>query len=75
MKDNILKIKKLLGKLNINNDQKFNNLEDWDSLTHMKFIFNLEKEFKLKLNINDILKIKDINSCLKIIRKNAIKKK
>jgi len=75
MKDNILKIKELLGKLNINNDQKFNNLEDWDSLTHMKFIFNLEKEFKLKLNINDILKIKDINSCLKIIRKNAIKKK
>lgn len=75
MKDNILKIKKLLGKLNIKNDQKFNNLEDWDSLTHMKFIFNLEKEFKLKFNINDILKIKDINSCLKIIRKNAIKKK
>ena len=72
MKD---KIKKILGKEKIKNDRKFSTLDDWDSLAHMKFITNIEKNFKIKLSTMDILKINNINSCIKIIKKNANKKK
>jgi len=72
MKD---RIKKILGKDRIKNDRKFNTLDDWDSLAHMKFISNIEKNFKIKLSPMDIFKINNINSCVKIIKKNANKKK
>ena len=56
------KIKKILGRDKIKNNKNFNTLEDWDSLAQMKFIINIEEEFKIKLSTKEIINIKSINS-------------
>ncbi len=75
MKDKIEKIKKILGRDIIKNNKNFNTLEDWDSLAQMKFIISLEKEFKIKFSTKEIINIKSINSCIKVLKKYATKKK
>lgn len=75
MQDNFLKIKKILGIRNIKKNDKFLNIQNWDSLAHMQFILNLEKTFKIKLKNNDLIKIDSIQSTLNIIKKYENKKK
>jgi len=75
MKDKANKIKKILSFGNIKNDKKFSSFDEWDSLTHMKFVINFEKSFKIKLSTKEIMSIQHVNSCLKLIKKYENKKK
>ena len=44
-------------------------MDNWDSMMYMKFLIDLEKEFKIKINSKDLSKIKSVNSTLKILKK------
>ena len=41
----------------IKEDSSFRNLENWDSLNHMKLIAALEEEFNIQLNEQDIIEM------------------
>ena len=47
---------------------KFNQLENFDSLNYLKFIFSLEKKFKLKINPNNFKKMKSPILILKYLK-------
>lgn len=44
-----------------------NNASNWDSVNHMNLILEIESNFRVSLNDKDVVKIKDFNSCLKLI--------
>ena len=49
MKDKANKIKKILNLVILRMIKNFQSFDEWDSLTHMKFVINFEKSFKIKL--------------------------
>lgn len=47
--------------------------EEWDSISHMTLISNIEKKFKINLSSKDIFNFKTFYSGLKILKKHKIK--
>tara|TARA_Y100000389_G_scaffold194548_1_gene224727 strand:+ start:304 stop:543 length:240 start_codon:yes stop_codon:yes gene_type:complete len=45
------------------------NLQEWDSMSNMALISNIEKKFQLKFNVDEILKINSVANLLKIVQK------
>jgi len=46
---------------------KINDLKDYDSLRFLKFLANIEKKFKIKIDDKNIKKIKNYNSIIKLL--------
>ena len=46
-----------------------NNIETWDSLSHINLIMELEKKFNLQFNYHDIVEMNSIRKILTIIQK------
>jgi acyl carrier protein len=61
----ILKIKDA-SKVKLANTE---NTENWDSLTHLRLVSELEDFFKIIFKPNDILKFNSYNTGIKIIKK------
>lgn len=67
------KIKEILEdildeELDINLDTKFEELEDWDSVSFMTFVVSLENEFKTNIDVETIRKCETIEALIKIMR-------
>ena len=45
------------------------NLQEWDSMSNMALISNIEKTFQLKFNADEVLKINSVANLLKIVEK------
>jgi len=72
MNSTVLKIfSKILKIRKISKNKKYTikNTNNWDSLAHINLMMNLEKEFKIKFSLDEVSKIKDINSIIQIIKK------
>ena len=63
--------KKSLELKNIKISKNLNkkNLQEWDSMSNMALISNIEKKFQLKFNGDEILKINSVANLLKIVQK------
>lgn len=46
-------------------------IEDWDSLTHITLISEVEDAFGIKFSMKDVLGMKNVGEMVDIIRKNA----
>ena len=71
----ILIFKKVLKINNINKIKLANaeNVEKWDSLTHLRLVSELENVFNIIFKPNEILKFNSYNSGIKIIKKKLNK--
>tara|TARA_Y100000996_G_scaffold311368_1_gene247775 strand:- start:209 stop:454 length:246 start_codon:yes stop_codon:yes gene_type:complete len=49
---------------------KIGSFKSWDSLAHVNLLLLIEKEFKVKLPLNNIYKIRTINEIKRIIKVN-----
>ena len=54
-------------KLNIKNSVK--NLQEWDSLNHLRLMISLQKYFKIKFELNEITNINSLEKWSKLIKK------
>ena len=45
-------------------------IEDWDSLTHITLIAEIEDEFDYKFSMKDILGMKNVGEMLDLLEKN-----
>ncbi len=55
-------------KISINNEMDSNDVENWDSLNHVKLILACEEVFKIKFEVqevDDLRKVKDLISLIK----------
>ena len=44
-------------------------IEDWDSLTHMQLILKIENEFNIKFTISEIKQASNVGEFIEIIKK------
>ncbi len=44
-------------------------IESWDSIGHLHLIMNIESEFGIKLNTEDVIKIDSVEKCIKVVEK------
>jgi len=43
------------------------NIEAWDSIGHLQLIMNIEFEFGIKLNTEDVVKMDSVQKCIEIV--------
>lgn len=51
----------------ISRDTTAEDIEDWDSLTHMQLITEIEKKFGIKFTTDEIVKASDLGEFIDII--------
>ena len=63
--------------LNISNDKlneniKYNDIEEWDSIGHMTLVAALEEEYKITLETDDIIDFSSFKKGMEILKKYSI---
>ena len=51
----------------INNQTNADEIEDWDSLNHILLVSSIEKEFKIKFALGELVEIKDVGSMINMM--------
>jgi acyl carrier protein len=51
----------------INNNLTANDVEGWDSLTHMLLISEIEEDFSIKFKLKDLNKMRNVGDMIEII--------
>jgi len=52
----------------ISNEMTANDVENWDSLTHMLLINEVENSFSIKFKLKDLLNMKNVGELIDIIK-------
>ncbi len=55
--------------LQISEDTKSDDVEGWDSLEHINIVGAIEKQFKIKFDISEIIKLTNIGAFVNVIDK------
>jgi acyl carrier protein len=50
-----------------------NDIEEWDSLTHMNLIMVLEKQFKIKFSLSEIENLSSVGDLVDLIDRKSAK--
>ena len=58
--------------LNITRETTANDVDGWDSLTHIQLIVAIEKQFKVKFSSKEILSWKNVGELLDSLKAKAI---
>jgi acyl carrier protein len=48
---------------------KFGSFKSWDSLAHLNLLLLIEKEFKIKFPLNEMLEIRSVKQIIFIVQK------
>ena len=54
--------------LNIRDDLTAEDVEQWDSLTHMNLIVALEREFRVRFTTGEVSKLKNVGDLINLIQ-------
>jgi len=57
-------------KITKNKNPKAGDIEKWDSLGHLNFLLAVEKFYKIKFSMKQMIELKDFNTIIKVIIKN-----
>ena len=58
-----------IGDDKLNENIKYNEIEEWDSIGHMILIAALEEEFKINLETDDIIEFSSFKKGMSILKK------
>lgn len=66
--------KRVFGnKINIDIKSDINSIYKWDSLNHIKLIYEIERVIKKKLNIGQVIQLTSVKKIDKLLKKNEKK--
>lgn len=54
-------------KIELTNDLSANDVDNWDSLTHMILINEIEEKLKIKFSLKDLNKLDNVGNLIEII--------
>ena len=54
--------------LNINRETTAADVEDWDSLAQISLLVAIEKEFKIRLSLDEVKSLKNVGDMLDVIK-------
>lgn len=58
--------------LNLTDDLTANDVDGWDSLTHMILISEIEKDFNIKFKLKELNKMKNVGALIEIINSKLV---
>ena len=61
-----------IGDDKLNENLKYNEIEEWDSIGHMALVAALEEEFKISFETDDIVDFSSFKKGLEILGKHKI---
>lgn len=61
-----------IGAEQVNDDLKYNEIVEWDSIGHMTLVTELETRFDIMLDTNDIVDMSSVRISKEILRKYGI---
>ena len=76
IKNSIFRIISSTLKINVNQislQKTADDFTEWDSLSNVRLILNLEKFFKVKINISEVYQLNNINDLVNLIIKKVEK--
>lgn len=62
-----------ISKKEINEQNSIDNIENWDSLSHIRLIVAIEKVFNIKINDEEIIQMNSYTKIIKILKNKGIK--
>ena len=62
-----------VGDDKVNENLKYNEIDEWDSIGHMTLMAALEKEYKITLKTDDIVDFSSFKKGIEILKKYNIK--
>ena len=57
----------------INNTTNSDEIEDWDSLNHITLVSAIEKEFKIKFALGELMTLKDVGAMVDLMMTEKLK--
>ena len=61
-----------VDKSQITDESSMGNIENWDSLSHIRIITNLEEKFDVKFDENDIMRMTSIAEIKKVLKEKGV---
>jgi acyl carrier protein len=58
--------------IHLTNSTTADDIENWDSITHLNLINEIENQFRISFSFEEILKMKNIGELIEIIRSKGI---
>jgi len=58
--------------IKIFNDMNANDIEDWDSLTHIQLIVQIEKSFGIKFTTGEVASLKNVGEFINLVQKKLM---
>ena len=46
------------------------NLDDWDSISHIKLVLTIEEKFEIRMTTDEVASLNSVNDFLDIVKKN-----
>ena len=62
-----------VGANKVNENLKYNEIDEWDSIAHMTLMAALEEEYKISLETDDIVDFSSFKKGIEILKKYNIK--
>lgn len=60
------------GQLQITNATNADDIEGWDSLTHMQLINEVEEYFKITFTLDEVMQLNDVGNLVQLIRRKVV---
>ncbi len=71
MKNKIIETLASVFECAINEDSNTDNTQNWDSLNHVRMILEIQNEFQVKINHDDIAKLKSVKDIENYLKTNG----
>ena len=75
MKEKLLSVMSQVFSLPIerlSSDSSMENIENWDSLTHLQLVTSIEDTFNIKIEISEIIDMTSFSSIMDILRNKGV---
>ena len=59
--------------ITLRSDLSANDIPDWDSLTHIRLLFTIEREFRIKFTITEVGDLKNVGELIALIQSKTAK--
>ena len=59
-------------KLQISNATNADDIESWDSLTHMQLINEVEEHFKVTFTLDEVMQLNDVGNLVQLIKSKGV---
>jgi acyl carrier protein len=76
--DNLIKLKKsfvdalIISEEIVNDDLAYQSIEQWDSISHMVLISQLEDDFGISIDTDDVIDLSSFGKAIEILKKYGV---